>query len=93
MSTIEDINIAVGLKEALLSAGITLEQIINCRAEEIALTLGIDQYVAILIKRVEVKTRTESSMEVYLHFIFYYLIYFIIRFQEFEYVNVHRMNQ
>ena len=43
MSTIEDINIAVGLKEALLSAGITLEQIINCRAEEIALTLGIDR--------------------------------------------------
>ena len=50
MSTIEDINIAVGLKEALLSAGITLEQIVNCRAEEIALTLGIDQYVAILIR-------------------------------------------
>lgn len=64
MSTIQDINIAVGLKEALLTAGITLEQIVNCRAEEIALTLGIDQYVAILIKREALKTRTESTIEV-----------------------------
>ena len=57
MSTIEDINIAVGLKEALLSAGITLEQIINCRAEEIALTLGIDQYVAILYQERSAKDK------------------------------------
>jgi len=51
MSTIQDINIAIGLKEALFNAGITLEQIIDCSAQEIAHTLGIDQYVAILIKR------------------------------------------
>ena len=49
MSTIQDINIAVGLKEALLKAGITLEKIIDCGAEEIAITLGIDKYVATLI--------------------------------------------
>ena len=59
MSTIQDINIAVGLKEALLKAGITLEKIIDCGAEEIAITLGIDKYVASLIKKEAVKTRTE----------------------------------
>lgn len=59
MSTIQDINIAVGLKEALLKAGITLEKIIDCGAEEIAITLGIDKYVATLIKKEAVKTRTE----------------------------------
>jgi len=36
-----------------------LEQIINCRAEEIALILGIDKYVATLIKKEALKTRTE----------------------------------
>ena len=59
MSTIQDINIAVGLKEALLKAGITLEKIIDCGAEEIAITLGIDKYVATLIKKEAVKTGTE----------------------------------
>ena len=59
MSTIQDINIAVGLKEALLKAGISLEKIIDCGAEEIAITLGIDKYVATLIKKEAVKTRTE----------------------------------
>ena len=58
-STIQDINITVGLKEALLKAGITLEKIIDCGAEEIAITLGIDKYVATLIKKEAVKTRTE----------------------------------
>ena len=59
MTTIQDINIAIGLKDALLNADITLEKIIDCSAEEIAITLGIDQYVATLIKREAEKTRTE----------------------------------
>jgi hypothetical protein len=57
--SIQDIDIAVGLKDALLDAGITLEKIIDYGAEEIALTLGIDQYVATLIKKEALKTRTE----------------------------------
>ncbi|MGA8844906.1 MAG: hypothetical protein WB511_15080 [Nitrososphaeraceae archaeon] len=57
--SIQDINIAVGLKDALLDVGITLEKIIDYVAEEIALILGIDKYVATLIKKEAVNTRTE----------------------------------
>jgi hypothetical protein len=57
--SIQDIDIAVGLKDALLDAGITLEKIIDYGAEEIALILGIDKYVATLIKKEALKTRTE----------------------------------
>lgn len=57
--SIQDINIAVGLKDALLDAGITLEKIIDYGAEEIALILGIDKYVATLIKKEAVNTRNE----------------------------------
>ena len=57
--SIQDIDIAVGLKDALLDAGITLEKIIDYGAEEIALILEIDKYVATLIKKETVKTRTE----------------------------------
>ena len=57
--SVQDINIAIGLKDALLNAGITLEKIIDCSSEEIAITLGIDQYVATLIKQEAEKTRTE----------------------------------
>ena len=61
MSTIQDINIAAGLKEALLKAGITLEQLIDRGAEEIALILGIEKYVATLIKQEAIKTGTRIS--------------------------------
>jgi hypothetical protein len=61
MSTIQDINIAAGLKEALLNAGITLEQLIDRGAEEIALILGIEKYVATLIKQEAIKTGTRIS--------------------------------
>jgi hypothetical protein len=54
--SIQDIDIAVGLKDALLDAGITLEKIIDYEAEEIALILGIDKYVATLIKKEALKT-------------------------------------
>jgi hypothetical protein len=57
--SVQDINIAIGLKDALLNSGITLEKIIDCGAEEIANTLGIDRYVATLIKREAEKTRIE----------------------------------
>ena len=61
MSTIQDINIAAGLKEALLKAGITLEQLIDRGAEEIALILGIEKYVATLIRQEAIKTGTRIS--------------------------------
>jgi hypothetical protein len=61
MSTIQDINMAAGLKEALLKAGITLEQLIDCGAEEIALILGIEKYVATLIKQEAIKTGARIS--------------------------------
>ena len=61
MSTIQDINIAAGLKEALVNAGITLEQLIDRGAEEIALILGIEKYVATLIKQEAIKTGTRIS--------------------------------
>ena len=57
--SIEDIRIATGLKNALLNAGITWEKIMDSGTEEIASTLGIDWYVASLIKREAEKTRTE----------------------------------
>jgi len=57
--SIQDIRIATGLKDALLNAGITWDKIIGCGAEEIATTLGIDLYVATLIKREAEKIRTE----------------------------------
>jgi hypothetical protein len=61
MSTIQDIHVAAGLKEALLNAGITLEQLIDRGAEEIALILGIEKYVATLIKQEAIKTGTRIS--------------------------------
>ena len=61
MSTIQDINITAGLREALLKAGITLEQLIDRGAEEIALILGIEKYVATLIKQEAIKTGTRIS--------------------------------
>ena len=61
MSTIQDINIAVGLKDALLNAGIPFEQLIDSGAEEIALILGIEKYVATLIKHEAIKTGIEMN--------------------------------
>ena len=61
MRTIQNIHIAAGLKEALLNAGITLEQLIDRGAEEIALILGIEKYVATLIKQEAIKTGTRIS--------------------------------
>jgi len=59
--SVQDIKLANGLKEALENYGLTLEKIMNYSAEEIAHTLGIDRYVATLIKQEAKKTRTEVS--------------------------------
>jgi hypothetical protein len=70
MSTIQDINIAIGLKEVLFNAGITLEQIIDCSAEKMALILGIDKYVATLIKREAIKIGIEMKPILNSYFLF-----------------------
>ena len=59
--SIQDIRIATGLKDALLNAGITWEKITECGAEEISTKLGIDLYVATLIKREAEKIKTEIT--------------------------------
>jgi hypothetical protein len=59
--SVEDIKIAIGLKDALVNSGMTLEKVIDCSSEEMAGTLGIDRYVATLIKREAKKTRNEVS--------------------------------
>ena len=57
--SIQDIKLASGLKDALMRYGMTLDKIMNYSSEEIAHTLGIDRYVASLIKQEAQKTRTE----------------------------------
>jgi len=46
---IADMNIADGLKEALVSSGITRKQILTYGVDELASMLEIEQYVANLI--------------------------------------------
>ena len=46
---INQLDIANGLKELLISSGFTLESLLNTSAPDLAKILGIDEYVAKLI--------------------------------------------
>ena len=47
---VTDLPVADGLKEALLNYGITRNQILRYTTDELASILGVDQYVAKLIR-------------------------------------------
>ena len=47
---ITELPIADGLKEALLNCGITRDEILEYTTDELASILGVDQYVAKLIR-------------------------------------------
>lgn len=47
---ITDLPIADGLKEALLNCGITRNQVLAYTTDELASILGVDEYVAKLIR-------------------------------------------
>ena len=49
MAAVHDMNIATGLKDALLNAGMSIEKILNSKPSRISNILGVDQYVAKLI--------------------------------------------
>ncbi len=46
---IDELEIATGLKDALINSGLTIESILNSGPVEIASVLGIDVYVAKII--------------------------------------------
>jgi len=48
---INQLDIADGLKELLISSGFTLKSLLNTSAPDLAKMLGIDQYVAKLISK------------------------------------------
>jgi hypothetical protein len=50
VNDLEDLSIAYGLKEALLSCGFTRHQILTYTTAELASILEIDEYVASIIR-------------------------------------------
>ncbi|MGG6460496.1 MAG: hypothetical protein ACM3JQ_03605 [Candidatus Eiseniibacteriota bacterium] len=55
-------NIATGLKDALLNAGMSIEKIVNSNPSIISNVLGVDQYVAKLIYEEAKKALTFESV-------------------------------
>jgi hypothetical protein len=53
---INQLDIADGLKELLISSGFTLKLLLNTSTSDFALILGIDQYVAMIIRDAVNKT-------------------------------------
>lgn len=62
MAAVHDMNIATGLKDALLNAGMTIEKIVNSNPSIISNVLGVDQYVAKLIYEEAKKALTFESV-------------------------------
>jgi hypothetical protein len=62
MAAVEDMNIATGLKDALLNAGMSIEKILNSKPSRISNILGVDQYVAKLIYEEAKKAVTFESI-------------------------------
>ena len=52
-NTINELDIADGLKHILISHGVTVEALLNTSPMMIATMLGIDQYVANIIQKAE----------------------------------------
>ena len=52
-NTINELDIADGLKHILISHGVTVEALLNTSPMMIATMLGIDQYVANIIQKVQ----------------------------------------
>lgn len=62
MAAVHHMNIATGLKDALLNAGMSIEKIVNSNPSIISNVLGVDQYVAKLIYEEAKKTVTFESV-------------------------------
>ena len=62
MAAVDDMNIATGLKDALLKAGMSIEKILNSKPSRISNILGVDQYIAKLIYEEAKKAVTFESI-------------------------------
>ncbi|HEX9319094.1 MAG TPA: hypothetical protein VF884_09180 [Nitrososphaeraceae archaeon] len=62
MAAVDDMNIATGLKDALLKARMSIEKILNSKPSRISNILGVDQYVAKLIYEEAKKAVTFESI-------------------------------
>ncbi|HYT42632.1 MAG TPA: hypothetical protein VEP90_09815 [Methylomirabilota bacterium] len=61
-SGIQQLEIAPGLKESLLRAGLTVESIVLEGPDSVSVALGIESYVAKIIYDAAKKIVTENSM-------------------------------
>jgi ERCC4-type nuclease len=64
MAAVDDMNIATGLKDALLKARMSIEKILNSKPSRISNILGVDQYVAKLIYEEAKKAVTFESITI-----------------------------
>ena len=60
---INQLDIADGLKELLISSGFTLKSLLNTSAPDLAKILGIDEYVAKLISDAVTKAIKRSALQ------------------------------
>ena len=59
---IKQLDIADGIKELLISSGLTLKSLLNTSAADLAKILGIDEYVAKLISNAVSKAIKRSAL-------------------------------